>query len=161
MKRQSIATLSLALIATLLLSGCQAPGRFAWNDYDHNLYKYHDQSLTQDEYMERLLGAEKETETRHVKMGPGLYAEISTQYLRRGKKAEALQYYKKEGDTWAQAKPFMDALIAGLQRQSGDKSTASDAPAAPATTPSTSPASTPTASPSADKVSLTTQGGQP
>ncbi len=113
-------TLSLivGLSATALLTGCAMPPDLAWNHYDNHLYNYYGQKMDQNQYMETLLATEKEVKDKHILMSPGIYAEIGTLYLKMGKKDEAIQYYHKEGDTWVQAKPLMDTLIAGIQRTS-------------------------------------------
>lgn len=118
--KRSLFVVTLASIA--FLSGCQytapVPDDFAWGNYREMVYQYYGQKIDGDQYIQTLLGAEKEAQTRGVSMAPGLYAEIGTFYLRAGKKAEALQYYQKEADTWPQGKGFMEALIQGVNRAS-------------------------------------------
>lgn len=107
----------LVALSSVALSGCAPGSRWTWNNYQEHLYDYYAQKLSDAEYVEFLLQAEKDSQNGNTKLAPGLYAEIGTLYLRMGQEKEAVGYYQKEAEAWPEAKPFMDALIKGLAQR--------------------------------------------
>lgn len=106
-------------LACTFLTGC-APApqtRWAWNNYQDNLYNYHQQQMTDKELYEALLGAEQEASNRGVRLAPGLYAEIGTICMKLGGSAdEVCGWYRKEAALWPESEPFMNSLIEGIER---------------------------------------------
>ena len=99
------------LAATLLMSGCAAPGLYQWGNYNMLLY----QSYKSPEKVEALRqGLEvhvAKMEASALKVAPGLYAEIGTLYLQSGDGDKAISYYNKERNVWPESRALMDALI--------------------------------------------------
>lgn len=105
----------VALISAVLLTGCQST-QYEWNHYSDRMYQYYSEKIDDQQYMNTLLRAEKAAKGHNRKLGPGLFAEIGTMYLRMGKAATAIEYYKKEADTWPESKGFMTSLVEGISR---------------------------------------------
>ena len=105
----------VALISTVLLTGCQTT-HYEWNRYSDRMYEYYSEKVDDQQYMDYLLAAETSAKESNRKLGPGLFAEIGTMYLRMGKVATAIEYYKKESAAWPESKAFMTSLVDGISR---------------------------------------------
>lgn len=114
MKRIRIAALFGAM-AVLCLTGCAPKTQWSWNQYKVHLWDYYSQEVTEEEYLNFLLGAEEEAKKTGKRLAPGIAAEIGTQYVRMGRLEDGLAYYKLEKETWPVSEPFMTSLIDGLK----------------------------------------------
>lgn len=107
--------LLVAITSVFLLSGCQST-KYEWNNYSDHMYDYYSEKIDDQTYMDFLLSAEKQAKNSNKKLGPGMYAEIGTMYMRMGKRDTAIQYYKQEAEAWPESKEFMTALVEGISR---------------------------------------------
>jgi hypothetical protein len=104
-----------AMALILLASGC-ANRIYEWDNYDARLYKYYKEPTTAEEFRVSLQDHFKTLESRNLRPGPGMYAELGTLYLEGGDRTTAAVYYTKERDAWPESRPMMDAMIVNLQK---------------------------------------------
>ena len=106
----SLSQFSLVVLSSLLLSGCAASPKYAWNNYDSTLYTYYKNPAEKEKYMERLkttiLKAEKVK-----KVPPGIYAEYGYMCYENKAFSDAVTYFKKEYDLWPESRILMQKMI--------------------------------------------------
>lgn len=118
MKRPFGLMASLAVLTVTLLTGCSSTPttHYAWNDYPEIQRDRLEQKINDEAYLERLLGAVEEAQSRGVKVAPGIYADIGTFYARANQFSQAQKYYELEAQTWPESAPLMHALIDSFNR---------------------------------------------
>lgn len=109
-----------ALLGTLVLTGCQTPTRYAWHDYNSTMYQYNDGKLSEADAIALIAKVEEEAASSKRLVAPGVYSDIGTLYVRMGDNQKAVEYYRKEMETWPESAPLMSKLIEGLSRWKKD-----------------------------------------
>jgi len=136
------------LFVVVILAGCGgANTRYAWNNYDAQLYEHYKEPAQKEEFIlalkEIIVDAESEN-----KVPPGIYAEYGFLMYEKGDIAQAVLYYQKEADKWPESKFLMAKMIANTQKQpakhDSEPKPVSEQPPVAATilTPTTPPATT-------------------
>jgi hypothetical protein len=108
----------LALVP--LLAGCAAHGGvFYWGQYEESLYvRQRDGSdAGQAEAASMLERTILRAEKAGRRLAPGVYADYGYLLYRRGRQAEAVEYFRKEAELYPEARPFMEAVIARAERK--------------------------------------------
>jgi len=109
-------SLLVAAVVLVVLPGCAAPGLYAWNSYDANLYRYYKDPTSAEAFRTSMETHLKTLESKGVRPAPGLYAELGTLYLERGDRTTAVTYYQKERDAWPESRHLMDAMLSTLRK---------------------------------------------
>lgn len=99
----------LLLIMALGFSGC-ATTKYQWGDYENALYRHYKRPSEIENMAENLSKIISVGEIQG-KVPPGIYAEYGYILNALGKPREAVIYFKKEKDTWPEARIFMDKMI--------------------------------------------------
>lgn len=100
----------------LILSGCSATNTslYQWGNYQSNLQRYYQAPGNQDTMLLDMLQHIRRQESKGQRVAPGLYAEVGTLYFEQRDTNKAIEFYKKEHDTWPESKPLMTAMIKTL-----------------------------------------------
>lgn len=104
MKRLVLIGFALALV------GCTPKTKYAWHDYDNNLYQFYKNPANLDEFIEHLQEVIEEGESEG-KVPPGIYAEYGFALYEKGKFDEAAKYFKLENDKWPESRTLMTKMI--------------------------------------------------
>jgi hypothetical protein len=108
---------TIAIAATLLLTGCAHNRLYSWGDYDDMLYRQYKDPAQALDMRTKLEAHIAQLEQNRQKVPPGLYAEIGTLYLQSNDKVKAVAYYKKEHEIWPESRGLMTAMISTISRQ--------------------------------------------
>jgi len=110
--------------ALMLLSGCAPQGLYYWGDYEDSLYeRYVENGNQQSEAYLRNTFTEATTQQR--KVPPGVYADYGFLLFRRGDKAGAIAYFRKEQELYPESQALMNKLIERIEQK--DKTAEPDA----------------------------------
>jgi hypothetical protein len=105
----------LALALLLGCAGCATDaGVFYWGQYEESLYVRQREGTDAGE-AQALVMLERtivRAENERRRPGPGVYADYGYLLYRRGRSAEAVDYFRKEADAYPEARPFMEAVMA-------------------------------------------------
>lgn len=104
--------LAAALLAAAALGGCAQQGLYSWGNYDTAMYQYARDETAQPAFQAALLSVIETNEASGKRMPPGIYAEYGYQLLEQSKTGDAIVFFEKEKQTWAESGPFMDTMIA-------------------------------------------------
>lgn len=104
--------IKLFLFLTLLtaLTGC-VQTHYVWDGYDNKLYSYYKTPAESEQFLEAIHEVIQEGDATQ-KVPPGLYAEYGYLLFERGQFPEAITWFQKERDKWAESRFFMDRMIA-------------------------------------------------
>lgn len=109
----------ISIVLGLAGIGCatQKKGIFYWGDYSKTLYALkktpNDETLTKHKNeLQEIIGKSAEM---NKKVPPGVYAEYGFILAREGDAQEAEKYFKLEAQTYPEATPFMEKLVANLK----------------------------------------------
>ncbi len=102
-------------VAVLMMMGC-VQTRYAWHDYDQNLYNHYKNPAEYDEFVNNLREVIEDGEA-DGKVPPGIYAEYGFALYEKGNFPEAVIYFKKEQDKWPESKVLMAKMINNAQKQ--------------------------------------------
>jgi len=108
--------LIIGLSMLLFISiGCapQQQSMYYWGDYSGSLYKVHkDPNETNvGEHQALLENIIKESESRNLRVPPGVYAELGYIYSLKKNTNEALNFFNKEKQIYPESTIFMENLI--------------------------------------------------
>jgi len=111
MKRRSLMSLLLFLIVFSMIS-CAPQRMYYWGDYSNTLY-----AVRKDANDETLLKHQKaleqiieESNTRNLRVPPGVYAELGYIYFKQNKKDIAVKYFDLEAKTYPESQVLMSRL---------------------------------------------------
>lgn len=112
--------LFFSLILALILffgGGCSSVSQagYYWGNYSYTyLGTIREPSSKSDEaHMETLRKIIDESETRNLRVPPGVYAELANLIDKQGKSSVALGYYKKEMKLYPESRIFIERLLGG------------------------------------------------
>lgn len=113
------------LVGLMVLAGCGgANTRYAWNNYDSELYTHYKTPAQREEFIAAMKEIVTEAETEN-KVPPGIYAEYGYLMYEKGDMEQAVLYYQKEASKWPESKFLMEKMIANTQKRSDNKAVAS------------------------------------
>jgi hypothetical protein len=111
MKRRSLLSLLLLLIVSSMI-GCASQRMYYWGDYSETLY-----AMRKDTNDETLLKHQKtleqiivESNSRNLRVPPGVYAELGYIYFRQNKNDTAVKYFDMEAKTYPESQVLMTRL---------------------------------------------------
>jgi hypothetical protein len=102
------------LIIVILLSGCAAPSRYSWNNYDGVLYQHYKNPAENDAFIENLKGIVQAAEASG-NVPPGIYAEYGFALYEKGQYNEAMIFYQKEYDKWPESRVLMKKMMSNTK----------------------------------------------
>jgi hypothetical protein len=107
--------------AALVAAGCAAAPLYQWGAYEQYLqasYVAHDETRAASALEASLAAAEQ----AHGRVPPGLCADYGFLLYQRGRRDEAVAYFRREMALFPESKPLMEKLIARLEaRPNGDR----------------------------------------
>lgn len=121
-----IASIVAAGLALAFLTGCVAPGKYNWGNYDGSLYGYYKDPAKMDTHvaeMENIIRASEQTRT---KVAPGIHADYGYFLMQGGKSSLAIAQFEKEKTNWPESAQLMSSMIRLAQAQSGKPLAAKD-----------------------------------
>jgi len=121
-----IASIMAAALSVAFLSGCVAPGKYNWGNYDGSLYGYYKDPTRLEMHvaeMENIIGASEQT---HTKVAPGIHAEYGYFLMQSGKSSLAVAQFEKEKTNWPESTQLMSSMIRLAQAQSNKPLAAKD-----------------------------------
>jgi hypothetical protein len=110
----------LLIITSVILSSCSNPTLYYWDDYPKSLYDYRKDANEKDlnnhvELLEKII---KTSNRRHIRVAPGLHAELGYYYLTLNRAEEAHQMFLKEKEIYPESEKLMLQMI---ERAGGPK----------------------------------------
>lgn len=102
---------SAIIAAPIILSGCVAPPKYTWGNYDRSLYSYYKDPTKSQEHMAEIQSIIQAAEKTQAKVAPGIYAEYGYLLMQAGKTDDALSMFKKEKENWPESIQFMDSMV--------------------------------------------------
>lgn len=115
-----------AIIATpVILSGCVAPAKYTWGNYDKSLYSYYKDPTKSQEHMAEIQSIIQASEKTQVKVAPGIYAEYGYLLMQAGKTDDAVLMFRKEKENWPESVQFMDSMMKMASNSTSNKPQAS------------------------------------
>jgi hypothetical protein len=137
MKRNRLLILSLTALAFLFASGCAPkPSMYYWGNYSTTLY--HSKKTPGDEallaHKQALENIIEQSKAYHLRVPPGVYAELGYFYFRQNNDKLASQYFQMEEATYPKSKILMTRLQQAIVLRKDKSSKKADAavPAPPA-----------------------------
>lgn len=109
------------------LSGCMPIQKYSWNAYDETVYDYYKNPNERATYVEALQEIIKLSE-ESGKIPPGIYAEYGYVNYETGNYKEAIKYFQKEHDTWAESRFFMNKMIQNAKNLENNKPDSNNQP---------------------------------
>jgi hypothetical protein len=122
MKRGLLAFVALSF---LTLHGCASISEagYYWGNYAVTLYAYQKspspETLAQHE--KELRDIIEYSDTKQLKVPPGIYAELGYIEQNRGDSATALRFYQEEMATYPESQAFLERLSTGLSADPEEK----------------------------------------
>lgn len=101
----------LFLAMLFVLSGCVAPSKYSWGNYEGSLYGYYKDASKSAEYEAELARTVLDSEATGKPVPPGLHAEYGFLMLQKGKSKEASVQFEKEKAKWPESTYLMNNLI--------------------------------------------------
>ncbi len=98
-------------LAASLLTGCVAPPRYNWGDYEQSMYSYYRDPAKSAEFAASLQKTIDTAEQVHGIVPPGVYAEYGYLLLQQGKAKDAGAYFAKEKAKWPESTYLMDSMM--------------------------------------------------
>ncbi len=103
--------LILGFLFAFAVTGCAAPTKYYWGDYESSLYDSYKDPSKAGELSASLQEIIKTSEKTHKPVAPGVYAEYGFMLQQAGKSGEAIPYYEKEKSSWPESTAFMNSMI--------------------------------------------------
>jgi len=101
--------LLFVMLLLISLNGC-VQTRYQWGDYEKRLYNHYSNPADKAEYLEGLRNIIEDAEGEK-RVPPGIYAEYGYALLESGKPLEAILFFNKEAELWAESKFLMKKMI--------------------------------------------------
>ena len=115
---KQVTGLAVALLV-LFASGCatRGPQYMYWGNYQHTLYKVKKEpsDAAIKAHMAELQDIIDKSGEKHLRVPPGVYAELGMYYEIQGDTARAAGYYRQESETYPESQQLMARLISQLQ----------------------------------------------
>jgi len=112
----------LVILPLLLLSGCAkiSQSNLYWGDYSSTLYKVKKEPSESSklEHQNELQEIVEKSKSMHLKVPPGIYAELGVLAKDKGKHAMANEFFKLEQETYPESEALMKRA---MQNNSKDK----------------------------------------
>jgi hypothetical protein len=103
------------IVGVLLLGGCAAQSRYAWNKYDATLYEHYKNPAQTEAFTAALKEIVAESEAAG-QVPPGIYAEYGYLLFEQGNSQMAVLYLEKEAALWPESRTFMTKIIANIHK---------------------------------------------
>lgn len=121
-----IASTMVAAFSVALLSGCVAPGKYNWGNYDGSLYGYYKDPTRLKMHVAEMENIIRASEQTHTKVAPGIHAEYGYFLMQSGKSSLAVAQFEKEKTNWPESTQLMSSMIRLAQAQSDKPLAAKD-----------------------------------
>lgn len=121
-----IAFVMAAALSVAFLSGCVAPGKYNWGNYDGSLYGYYQDPTRLETHLAEMENIIKASEQTHMKVAPGIHAEYGYFLMQNGKSSLAVAQFEKEKTNWPESAQLMSSMIRLAQAQSDKPLAAKD-----------------------------------
>ena len=121
-----IASIMAAALSVAFLSGCVAPGKYNWGNYDGSLYGYYKDPTRLDTHLAEMENIIRTSEQTHMKVAPGIHAEYGYFLMQNGKSSLAVAQFEKEKTNWPESAQLMSSMIRLAQAQSDKPLAAKD-----------------------------------
>lgn len=101
------------ILACYFFIGCATnKPMYYWGDYSHSLYDY--KKLSNDENIQKhkqaLYEIIEQSNSKGLRVPPGVYCEYGYIFMKEGKNKEALKYFELEEQTYPESKVFVQKL---------------------------------------------------
>jgi len=111
------------VLQLFLLSGCAtklSQSNLYWGQYSQTLYKVKKEPSTASKlaHENELKAIVKKSLEMHIKVPPGVYAELGMYAIDRGESSTAQSYFKMEQDTYPEGKVLMKRVLKNKQNDS-------------------------------------------
>ena len=103
--------LGFVIVIATVLTGCAAPTKYSWGNYERSLYQYYKNPVKADELANVLQETIQSAEQTQKVVPPGIYAEYGYLLVQQGKAKEAVPYFEKEKAKWPESTYLMDSMI--------------------------------------------------
>ena len=121
-----IASIVATGLSLALLTGCVAPGKYNWGNYDGSLYGYYQDPTRLEMHVAEMENIIRASEQTHMKVAPGIHAEYGYFLMQNGKSSLAVVQFEKEKTNWPESTQLMSSMIRLAQAQSGKPPAAKD-----------------------------------
>ena len=121
-----IASIMAAALSVAFLSGCVAPGKYNWGNYDGSLYGYYKDPTRLEMHVAEMENIIRASEQTHTKVAPGIHAEYGYFLMQSGKSSLAVAQFEKEKTNWPESTQLMSSMIRLAQAQSNKPLAAKD-----------------------------------
>ena len=109
--------LFVAFVMLLMLAqGCAPSRKYAWGEYDTDLYSHYKHPQDREAHLEHLQEYVNTAEAED-RVPPGLYAEYGYCLYELGNIDEAVSYFEKEKAKWPESNVLMEKMIRNARRQ--------------------------------------------
>lgn len=108
-----------ALLAILLLAGCQAPKTlYYWGNYEAITYLSYvkPEKATLQIQMEKLQEDVRQAAKAHLPVNPGLHAQLGYLYAQLGQLDSAREEFELEKSLFPESAPFIDQMLQRIKR---------------------------------------------
>ena len=121
-----IASIVAAGIAVTLITGCVAPGKYNWGNYDGSLYGYYKDPTKLEMHVAEIENIIRTSEQTQTKVAPGIHADYGYFLMQSGKSSLAVAQFEKEKSNWPESAQLMSSMIRLAQAQPGKPLAAKD-----------------------------------
>ena len=111
--------LGLSLMVAIIVSGCAAPTKYSWGQYESLIYASYDEpgKVPPEMQIEQLEKDYQKARAANKPVPPGWHAHLGYLYYQTGKMDQALQELETEKANFPESAVFMDRLIANLGKR--------------------------------------------
>lgn len=95
------------------VAGCGQKKMYYYGNYSNTLYlmKKNSDESSQKDHVKELENILRESQTKNMKVPPGIYAELGYWYSKMNKKDEAIKMFNEESNLYPESRHLMDRLI--------------------------------------------------
>jgi hypothetical protein len=117
MTRAPLRPIPLLVLLLLALPGCAPRTTYHWGEYEDSLYKREKDTSEagQARAFQMLEATIRDAEARKGRVPPGVYADYGYLLFRQGKTDEAVGFFRKEAETYAESRYLMEAIISRIE----------------------------------------------
>jgi hypothetical protein len=112
-----IASIVAATLSMAFVSGCVAPGKYNWGNYDGSLYGYYKDPAKVDAHVAEMESIIRTSEQTNKKVAPGIHADYGYFLMQNGKSSLAIAQFEKEKNNWPESAQLMSSMIRMAQAQ--------------------------------------------